>query len=83
VYRLLIHPHSIFAPKIECITNNIKVMNKLIDKTLSSLFKLAERLTGGVVATPTPPNQTPTPSTPQKIRFTKADKWVQAELFEE
>ena len=24
-------------------------MNRLIDKTLNSLFKLAERLTGGVV----------------------------------
>ena len=82
MYRLLVHPHSIFAPKIECITNNIKVMNKLIDKTLSSLFKLAERLTG-TQAQPTTTNSQPQkPQTPAKIRFTKADKWVQGELFD-
>ena len=54
-------------------------MNRLIDKTLNSLFKLAERLTGGIV-----PNgdQTSQPPVPPKIRFTKADKWVQGELFD-
>ena len=54
-------------------------MNRLIDKTLNSLFKLAERLTGGGV----PSNhQTSQPPVPPKIRFTKADKWVQGELFD-
>ena len=54
-------------------------MNRLIDRTLNSLFKLAERLTGGVAPTT---NQTSQPPIPPKIRFTKADKWVQGELFE-
>ena len=53
-------------------------MNRLIDKTLNSLFKLAERLTGGVPTT----NQISQPPVPPKIRFTKADKWVQGELFD-
>ena len=54
-------------------------MNRLIDKTLNSLFKLAERLTGGGV----PSNhQTPQPPVSPKIRFTKADKWVQGKLFD-
>ena len=54
-------------------------MNKLIDKSLNSLFKLAERLTGGIAPTR---DQTSQPPVPPKIRFTKADKWVQGELFE-
>lgn len=57
-------------------------MNRLIDKTLNSLFKLAERLTG-TQAQPTTTNSQPQkPQTPQRIRFTKADKWIQGELFE-
>ena len=54
-------------------------MNRLIDKTLNSLFKLAERLTGGVVPSG---NVSPQPPVPTKIRFAKADKWVQGELFD-
>ena len=57
-------------------------MNRLIDKTLNSLFKLAERLTG-TQAQPTTTNSQPQkPQPPQRIRFTKADKWIQGELFE-
>ena len=57
-------------------------MNRLIDRTLNSLFKLAERLTG-TQAKPTTTNSQPQkPQTPAKIRFTKADKWVQGELFD-
>jgi hypothetical protein len=57
-------------------------MNRLIDKTLNSLFKLAERLTG-TQAQPTTTNSQPQkPQPPQRIRFTKADKWVQGELFD-
>lgn len=60
-------------------------MNRLIDKTLNSLFKLAERLTG-TQPQPTTTNSQPQkpqkPQPPQRIRFTKADKWIQGELFE-
>lgn len=57
-------------------------MNRLIDKTLNSLFKLAERLTGTQPQPTTTNSQPQKPQTPQRIRFTKADKWVQGELFE-
>ena len=53
-------------------------MNRLIDKTLNSLFKLAERLTGEMAL----PQKKELPQAPPNIRFTKADKWVQGELFE-
>ena len=54
-------------------------MNKLIDKSLSALFKLADRITGRVVGGP---HQDDAPLIPPKIRFTKEDVWVQRELFE-
>jgi hypothetical protein len=57
-------------------------MNRLIDKTLNSLFKLAERLTGTQAQPTTTNNQPQKPQPPQRIRFTKADKWIQGELFE-
>lgn len=53
-------------------------MNKFIDKSLSFLFSLAGRITGGLV----PPPESSAPKRPKKIRFTNADKWVQGELFE-
>ena len=57
-------------------------MNRLIDRTLNSLFKLAERLTGTQAQLTTTNSQPQKPQTPAKIRFTKADKWVQGELFD-
>ena len=77
------HPPSIFAVENnENVSIKNIVMNRLIDKTLNSLFKLAERLTG-TQAQPTTTNSQPQkPQTPQRIRFTKADKWVQGELFD-
>ena len=54
-------------------------MNRMIDKTLNSLFKLAERLTGGEVPSGNVSSQ---PPVLPKILFTKADKWVQGELFD-
>lgn len=56
-------------------------MNRLIDKSLNSLFKFAERLTG-ILVQPINKNQTHEPTKPSKICFTKADKWVQGELFD-
>ena len=77
------HPPSIFAVENnENVSIKNIVMNRLIDKTLNSLFKLAERLTG-TQAQPTTTNSQPQkPQPPQRIRFTKADKWVQGELFD-
>lgn len=55
-------------------------MNRLIDRSLTFLFRLAERLTSECSAGIKQSDDTPKP--PSTIRFTKEDKWIQGELFD-
>lgn len=53
-------------------------MEKLIDKFLTSLLTMAERITGKCL----PPTDEPkAPQTPPVIRFSKEDRVIEGDLF--